>query len=91
MAKAWLLAYQVNSQQSLSFMQLVNVAVCVQHYPMILAQHRGAYDGFLRGCLRGQLARVCMYLMIRKGQFAQKRPYRVENRLMGVFKYMVVF
>ncbi len=73
MAKAWLLAYQVNSQQPLGFMQLVNVAVCVQHYPMILAQHHGAYDGFLRGCLRVQPARVCMYLMIGKGQLAQKK------------------
>ncbi len=90
MAKAWLLAYQVNSQQPLGLMQLVNVAVCVQHYPMILAQHRGAYVGFLCGCLRGQFARVCMYLMIGKGQFAQKRPYRVENGLMGICKYLVV-
>ncbi len=37
---------------------------------------------------------VCMYLMIGKGQNAQKRPYWGENRLKskikGKYKYLVV-
>ncbi len=37
---------------------------------------------------------VCIYLMIGKGQIAQKRPYWVENRLKskikGNYKYLVV-
>ncbi len=37
---------------------------------------------------------VCVYLMIGKGQIAQKRPYWGENRLkskiMGKSKYLVV-
>ncbi len=46
----------------------------------------------LKWCMR---LYVCMYLMIGKGQIAQKRPYWGENRLkakcMGKYNYLVVF
>ncbi len=60
----------------------------VQHSLYLGGEHTLAFNGAV-------VMYVCMYLMIGKGQIAQKRPYWGENRLKSTikrkYKYLVVF